>query len=74
LADLVYEAGEIVPRCSCTLDVYVANASDVTIDGQFPSERPARLVRVFPAENGLVCVRVALWGGDRLKVKTGEQQ
>jgi hypothetical protein len=70
VADVLYQAGEIVPRCGTTLELYVKDLQAVTLGGKPSSDWPAsRLVGVSPVADGLVCVRLALWGGDRLKVR-----
>src|SRR5687767_1007941 len=71
-ASVLYEAGEIVPRCGTTLDVHVREGETVTIGGKPPSEWPtSRLVEVI-TQDGVTCYRLALWGGDRLRVQGGE--
>lgn len=66
------QPGEIVPQCGTTLDVYLADGAEagiVTVGGRSPYDVPGRVVSAFAAEDGLSCLRLALWGGDRLVVR-----
>jgi hypothetical protein len=74
LIDALYEAGEIVPQCGCTVDVYVDEGQTPTLGGVPPSDWPARRLVSVVTKDGVTCYRLALWAGDRLRVKTGEQQ
>lgn len=69
VSNAAYEAGEIVPRCSSTQDVFVEDVRDVTIGGRPPCEWPGRVIGVFPVKNGSICIRLALDAGDRLRLK-----
>jgi hypothetical protein len=66
VADVTYEAGEIVAQCGLTVDVYAAKARDVTIGGRHVQWD--RLVAMFITEDGLAQMRLALVAGDRLRI------
>jgi hypothetical protein len=69
VADVVYQVGEIVPQCGCTLDVYVAQVRDVVIWDNSPGAWQGRLVGISNAGHGVVRLRLALVAGDRLVVR-----
>jgi hypothetical protein len=69
VADVVYQVGEIVPQCGCTLDVYVAQVRDVVIGDNSSRAWQGRLVGISNAGHGVVRLRLALVAGDRLVVR-----
>lgn len=68
MTDVLYEAGEIIPRCGCTLDVIVKDSKDVTIGDNSPLAWEGRLIGMHITHNDLVCMRLTLVAGDRLRI------
>jgi hypothetical protein len=68
VTEATYEAGEIVIQCGCTVDVYVKESKDVTIGDNSLLAWEGRLISMHITNNDLVCMRVALVAGDRLRI------
>jgi hypothetical protein len=66
--DVDYKAGEIVPHCGCTLDVFVGEGGSVTVSDK-PVESACAFVEKLHASNGLTCYRLALGAGHRVMVQ-----
>jgi hypothetical protein len=66
--DVDYKAGDIVPHCGCTIDVFVGESDSVTVSDK-PVEHSCALVEVLPTSNGLTCYRLALGAGHRIAVQ-----
>jgi hypothetical protein len=69
MPDVTREPGEIVALGGQAFEVFVKDVRDVTIGGQPLNNHDGRLVAMSITENDLVCLRLALVAGDRLKVK-----
>lgn len=62
------QAGEIIPQCGTTLDVYVDSLYDISIGDRILSGDDPHVVNVCDEENGVLRVTLSLAAGDRLKV------
>lgn len=69
VADVLYEAGEIVAQGVQTFDVYAKRSTHVTISGRPVTDWEGRLKAMTITDNDLVCMRLRLVAGDRLKVR-----